>query len=265
MNIYLRELKAHRWGLFFWSLGMIFMISAGMAKYAAFETAGQSVTDMLGQIPKAVQAVFGMTGFDLGSAGGFYGMLFLYLAVMGAVHASLLGANLISKEERDRTSEFLYAKPVSRSRVLTAKLLAGLTNVVVLNAVTLGGSLYFVDYFSKEPPITGDIVLLMAGLLFLQLIFLSIGAVVAGFVHRPKTAPSISTTIMFVAFLMSYLVNMNANLEFLKYLTPFKYFDAAQMMTDGALDPVYVALATAIIVASLFGTYRFYSARDLSV
>ena len=265
MNVYLREMKSHRWGLVFWSIGMIFMISAGMAKYAAFETAGQSVTQMLSQIPQAVQAVFGMTGFDLNTAGGFYGMLFLYLAVMGAVHASLLGANLISKEERDRTSEFLYTKPVTRGRVLTGKLLAGLTNVVALNLVTLASSLYFVDYFNKGEPITNDVLLLMAGLLLLQVIFLSIGAVVAGYVHKPKAAPSIATTIMFVMFLLSYVVNMNEDLDVLKWVTPFKYYDAGVMMSDGALDPVFVALTLVIVAAAIYGTYRFYSGRDLTV
>ena len=116
MNVFLREMKAHRWGLLFWSLGMVMMIYSGMAKYGAYEAAGQSVEVILAQIPRSMQAVFGMTGFDLTTAAGFYGMLFLYLAVMGAVHASLLGAHLIAKEERDHTSEFLYAKPASRSR-----------------------------------------------------------------------------------------------------------------------------------------------------
>ena len=127
MNIYLRELKAHRLGLLFWCLGIVAMVSAGMAKYAAFAEAGQSLDAMLAGIPKAVQVVFGFSGFDLAKASGFYGVLFLYVAVMAAVHATLLGANLISKEKRDRTSEFLYAKPISRSRALTGKLLAGLT------------------------------------------------------------------------------------------------------------------------------------------
>lgn len=265
MNIFLRELKAHLWGFLFWALGIVFMVGAGMAKYAAFETAGQSVQQMLDQIPRGVQAVFGMTGFDLSTASGFYGMLYLYVVVMGTIHAALLGSNLISKEERDRTSEFLYAKPISRAQALTSKLLAGLVNVVALNMVTLLSSLYFVDLFSKEAPITGDILLLMAGMLFLQLIFLAVGAVVAGVVHKPKAAPSIATSVMFLTFLLSYVVNMNESLAGLKYFTPFKYFDAAILMGDGRLDPGYVVLSSAIIILAIVGTYRFYSARDLAI
>ncbi|MDO8848808.1 MAG: ABC transporter permease subunit [Coriobacteriia bacterium] len=265
MNVFLREMKAHRWGLLFWSLGMVMMIYSGMAKYGAYEAAGQSVTAILDQIPGTVQAVFGMTGFDLTTAAGFFGMLFLYLAVMGAVHAALLGAHLIAKEERDHTSEFLYAKPASRSRVLSGKLLAGLANLVVLNLVTAVSSFYFVDFFNKDAPFGSDIVLLMIGLFFLQVIFFAIGAAVAGSSRKPKTAASRATSIMFGTFLLFYVVNLNADLDFLKYLTPFKYFEAGNLMTDGALDPVFVGLSVVIIVAAIVGTYRFYNARDLSI
>ena len=265
MNIFLRELKAHRWGLVFWCLGMIALIYSGMAKYAAYEQAGTSIEEILGQIPKGVLAVFGMVGFDLTTAAGFYGVLFLYLAVMAAVHASLLGSGLIAKEERDHTSEFLYSKPASRAQVLTGKLLAGIANLVLFNLATLLSSFYFVDFFSKEEPINREITLLMVGLFCIQLIFFSIGALVAGTTHRPKSASSVATSIMFLTFLLSFVVNLNENLDFLKYVTPFKYFDAAIVMTDLALDPVYVVLSLAVIVLCIVGTYRFYAARDLTV
>lgn len=265
MNVFLREMKAHRWGLLFWSLGMVMMIYSGMAKYGAYEAAGESVTAILEQMPDTVQVVFGMTGFDLSTAAGFFGMLFLYLAIMGAVHAALLGAHLIAKEERDHTSEFLYAKPASRSRVLTGKLLAGLINLIVLNLVTAASSFYFVDFFNKDEPFGSDIVLLMIGLFFLQMIFFAIGAAVAGTSHKPKSAASRATSIMFGTFLLFYVVNLNESPEFLKYLTPFKYFEAGALMTDGALDPVFVILSVAIVTLALAGTYRAYSARDLAI
>jgi len=265
MNIYLREMKAHRTALIWWSLGMVGLVSSGMAKYAQYEAAGQSIVDIFNTLPKAVLVVFGMQGFDLTKASGFFGVLFLYIAVMGAIHAALLGASIISKEERDRTSEFLYTKPVSRGSALTAKLAAGLTNIVVFNIATTVSSVYFVDYFSKGEAVGGEIGLLMVGLLFLQLIFFSIGALVAGVVKRPKAAPSIATSIMFLMFLVSYLVNMSENLDFLKYVTPFKYFDALDLLTDGRLDPLYVGMSVFIVALCVYGTYHFYSGRDLNV
>lgn len=244
---------------------MVALVGSGMAKFDAYQAAGVSVQEMMAGLPKAVLTVFGMTGFDLTKASGFYGVLFLYIGLMAAIHGALLGAHLISKEERDRTSEFLYAKPVSRSSALTSKLLAGLTMVVILNIATLLSSFYFVDLVGKGESVTNEILVLTAGLLFLQLIFFTIGAVVASIVRKPKAAPSIATSVMFTAFLVSYLVNMSEKLDFLKYLSPFKYFDAATLMTDGRLDPVYVVLSIAIVALAVVGTYRFYGGRDLNV
>lgn len=265
MNIFRRELKAHRWGLLFWSIGMLFMVMSGMAKFAAYKQAGQSAAELMKQLPQAVQVIFGLTGFDLTKASGFYGVLFLYLAVMGAVHAVLLGSGLISKEERDRTSEFLYAKPVSRNHAVTAKLLAGLANLVTLNLVTTASSFYFVDLYGSGEKVGEEIALLMAGLLFLQLIFFSLGALVAGTASKPKLAPGRATSIMLLAFVIYYMVNLNEKLEFLKYFTPFKYFDAATLIKEGHLDPVFVGLSIGIIALAVAAMYRAFGDRDLRV
>jgi ABC-2 type transport system permease protein len=264
MNIYRREMKAHRWGLLFWSIGMVLLVMSGMAKFAAYEQAGQSVTEIMGALPKAVQVLFGLTGFDLTKASGFYGILFLYIAVMAAVHAVILGTGVIAEEERDKTSEFLYTKPVSRATALTGKLLAGVTNLVVLNLVTLGSSIAFVNYYGNGESFTSEILVLMVGLLLLQLIFFAVGTVMAGASHKPRAAGTRAMSIMLFSFVLYYLVNLNGNLDWLKYFTPFKYYDAAVLMKEG-LDPVFVVLSLAIIVLGIVGTYYAFRRRDLAV
>lgn len=263
MNIFRREMKTHRKGLFFWSLGMVFMVMSGMAKFAAYEQAGQSVEEIMGALPRAVRIIFGLSSFDLTKASGFYGVLFLYLAVMGAIHAVLLGSGVIAEEERDRTSEFLFAKPISRSHALTSKLAAGLTNIVLLNLVTLVSSFVFVDYYGKGENVTSEVLLLMAGLLFLQLIFFALGALIAGTARKPRSASGRATTVMLLSFVLFYMVNFNEKLSALRFFTPFKYFDAADLLEDMALDPVSVVVSVAIIVLALAGTYRFFGSRDL--
>lgn len=263
MNIFRREMKTHRKGLFFWSLGMVFMVMSGMAKFAAYEQAGQSVEEIMGALPRAVRIIFGLSSFDLTKASGFYGVLFLYLAVMGAIHAVLLGSGVIAEEERDRTSEFLFAKPISRSHALTSKLAAGLTNIVLLNLVTLVSSFVFVDYYGKGENVTSEVLLLMAGLLFLQLIFFALGALIAGTARKPRSASGRATTVMLLSFVLFYMVNFNEKLSALRFFTPFKYFDAADLLEDMALDPVSVVVSVAIIVLALAGTYRFFGTRDL--
>lgn len=265
MNLFFRELKAHRKGLFFWCLGMAALVGSGMAKFAAYQDNGFSFNQLLDQFPKTMQIIFGLNGFDLTKAGGFYGVLFLYIALMAAVHAALLGSEMIAKEERDRTTEFLFVRPISRARIITAKLAAGLYNLIILNLVTLVSSVFFVGYFNKGGSVTKVILVLMAGLFFLQLIFFFTGVAVASVNKKPKTSASLATSVLLFTFILSYMVDFNSKLDVLKYFTPFKYFDARSIVASGRLDPVYVSISLIIVTVLTFVTYSAYSKRDLSV
>jgi ABC-2 type transport system permease protein len=265
MNIFLHELKSHRKGLFFWSLGMVALVASGMAKYATYQAAGQSIISIIDQLPKTVQTIFGLTGFDLSTASGFYGVLFLYISLMATVHAILIGTDLIANEERDKTAEFLFVKPISRTAVITYKLLAGLVNLIIFNLVTTVSSVVIVGYFNKGASVTQDILVLMIGLFFLQLLFFFAGVAIAAVNKKPKRSASLATALLLVTFILSFLINFNAKLDWLKYLTPFKYFDAKALITTHSLDPVYVVLSLVIITGLVVTTYVTYTKRDLSV
>lgn len=265
MNIFLRELKAHRRALIIWSIAIFLMIISSIGKFIAYAETGQSMNELLSQIPSSIKAVLGMGNFDLTKVSGFYGMLSLYLLLLATVHASLLGANIIAKEERDKTTEFLLVKPVSRTQVITAKLLASLINIVVFNLVTLIFSVVLMGKYAKGENITGEIGMLMAGMFILQLMFLLIGAATAAASKRPKSAASVSTAILLVAFVISSVTNINSSLEPLRYITPFAYFKAETLLSGGGFEPVFLLLSFAIIALLIVVTYASYKKRDLNV
>lgn len=265
MNIFLRELKAYRKNLLYWSLGMIFLVGSGMAKYGAYQGNGNSINDLMAQFPKSIQVIFGMDGFDLSKASGYFGVLFLYIALTATIHAVLLGTDLISKEERDKTAEFLLTKPISRQKIVSAKLWVGLFNLIVLNLITLGSSIYFVNYFNKGGSITNDIKLLLGGLFFLQLIYFLAGTAIAASNKKPKMAASIATATLLVTFAISFIINLSDKLDALKYLTPFRYFEAKDMLSKGGFEPVYVLISIVIILVLVWRTYTKFAERDLSI
>jgi len=265
MNIFLRELKAHMKPLIIWTIGMFFMIVGGMAKYATFAASGQSINELLAGIPDTIKAILGFGNFDLSKASGFYGMLYLYLVVMATIHSSMLGANIISKEERDKTAEFLMSKPVSRYKVITFKLFAALFNILIINIATLVFSLAIMGTYSNGESITFEILTLMAGMLILQIMFLFIGTGIAAASKNPAGSASIATTILLSSYILSVIIDINSNLKILKYITPFKYFDAQVLIKGNGLDPVFVILSLAIIGVLVYITYVSYKKRDLVI
>lgn len=265
MNIFIVEMKAHRKGLIIWAFGIIFMVGAGMAKFVGLSSSGQSMNELLAQMPKSMLAIMGIGTLDLSKASGYYGVLFLYLVLMATVHAAMLGADIISKEERDKTAEFLMVKPISRNKIITSKLLAALLNILIFNIITLVSSIVIVGKYSKGEAVSADIVILMLGMFILQLIFMLIGTAIASACKNPKTATSISTAVLLITFILSIAIDINSKLENLKYFTPFKYYEAKNLMLNGGLQWSFVILSMIIISVMLCITYTFYKKRDLSI
>lgn len=261
----MREMKSHRKSLIFWSIGVVLMVVTGMSKYAGMSSSGQSMNEMVAQMPTSIKAVFGLGSFDISKASGYYGILFLYLLLMATIHATMLGSIILAKEERDKTSEFLFVKPVSRRTIITAKLLAAFVNIVILNIITLISSLVIVGNYSEGETFSGDIVLTMAGMFILQLLFMLIGSALAAVKKKPKAAASLATGVLLLTYVLSIAIDLNESIEGLKYVTPFKYFEAKNIMFGGGLELSFVILSVVVIVALTVVTYVFYQKRDLNV
>lgn len=264
MIVFLRELKVHSKALLFWCLGVVLLIGSEMTEYTSFKGNGQAVVDLMAQFPKSVRAIFGLSGFDLTKASGYFGMLYMYIAVIAAVHAVLLGSDLIAKEERDKTTEFLYVKPISRVRVVSEKIASGVFNVFLLNIITFLSSFYFINRNSNGEPFIDDLITLMIGLFFLQLIFFFVGTAVAGFNKKPKTSGLISVSVLLLTFIIAVFVNVSEDLNWLSYYTPFKYFDAKNLMDNG-FSLIYLSISAIAVVVSIVVTYVCYNSRDLDV
>jgi ABC-2 type transport system permease protein len=264
VNIFIRELKANRKALFIWSACMFLLVLSGMGKYTAYSSGGQSAA-VFNDIPQSVKALLGMGSFDVTTVSGFFAMLFLYIELTVAIHASLLGAGIISKEEHDKTCEFLMIKPVSRKVVITAKLLAAFVNVFVINLVTFVTSVYMISHFNKGPDITGEIVMFMLSMFIVQLIFLSLGVAIAAMTKNPKGSGSVAIGLMLTAFIISKITDLTDRLNVLNILSPFKYFSYADLACGKGLNAVIVISSLLLIAVLSASAYYFYPKRDLQL
>lgn len=264
MNIFLRELKANRRTLIIWCACMIVTVLGGMAKYTAYSSGGTN-NQVFNELPKSVKALLGMGNLDVTTIAGFFALLFLYLAIPIAIHAAILGSGILAKEERDKTAEFLIVKPVSRSAVVTAKLMAALVNVAVLNAVTLVSSIFMVKAYNKGRDLTGEVAVFFLSLFLIQLIFLSLGVLLAALMKNPKGAGSTAAGVVVGAYIISEITSVSDRLSALNVLSPFKYFSYDRIIAGNGLDPVIAALSVLLTGVSILSAYFFYRKRDLNV
>jgi len=264
MNIVFRELRANMKPLVVWCVGIVFLIFGGMIKYAAIAAVGQNATDLFKELPAAMQSILGLNTLDITSVSGYYGVFFLYFMLLAGTHAVMMGAVIISKEERDKTADFLFSKPVMRTSIVAAKLTAALINLLILNLTTLAASIIFTAKYNRGESINHQIIYLMAALFILQLLFASVGAAISGLTHNSRQATSQATALFLAAYVLSAAIDVNNKIAFLTPVTPFKYFPAAEIM-NGHYDPFSLLLSASIIIGCTAVTGFLFKNRDIYI
>jgi len=264
MNIFLRELRANVKSLLIWSVIIFLLILIAVSKFSAF-AGDPSMLAMLDSLPPVMLDALNMRAFNLTTLSGFYGLMFIYFGLMGAIAAALWGAEIISKEERHKTVEFSLVLPVSRRRVVTAKALAALVNCAAFVLITWAVSLVAVQSYAPDQAYYDFLALEMLAMFALELVFLAVGLLLGCALRQYKLSSSIAVGVFLVTYFVSIFSGLHENLDFLKYFTPFKYFDAGALYRTGRFDPPFLLLSAAIIVVCLAAAYWSYDRRDLYI
>jgi len=264
MNIFIRELKANLKSLLIWGVIVILFVTVGTSKFTAYYE-NPELLAILDTMPPAMLAAFNMQAFNLTTVTGFFGLMFTYYALMVSIAAAMWGSDIISKEERDKTVEFALTLPVTRGRVVIAKTLAALVNCVALLLITWGVSLVTTTQFQPDNEFYKFVSLCMVALFITQLIFLTIGIFLGCAMKQYRRASSIAVSLLLGTYFLSIISGLSKDLEFLNYLSPFKYLDAGLLLRESRFDVTFVLLSLAIIVASMVGAYLTYTRRDLYI
>jgi ABC-2 type transport system permease protein len=264
MNIFIRELKANLRSLIIWSVIVILFVMVGVSKFSAYYNNPEMLA-ILDNLPPAVLNAFNFQAFNLTTVSGFFGVMFTYYALILCIAAAMWGSDIIVKEERDKTVEFSLTLPVTRSRLVTAKTLAALVNCVGLLLITWGASLVSAARYQPDAGFYIFLALCMLAIFIMQLIFLAIGIFLGCALTRYKLVSSAAVSLLLGTYLLSILSSLNNNLEFLKYLSPFKYFDAVALLHESRIDISFLGLSLAIILVSMVGAYLTYAKRDLYI
>ncbi len=264
MNILRRELRANLRSLIIWGVIVILFVLTGVSKFSAYYNNPEMLA-ILDSMPPALMDAFSFEAFNLTTLTGFFGIMFTYFALLLSIAAAMWGSDIISKEERDKTVEFSLTLPVTRSRVVTAKALAALVNCIALLLITWGASVVSATQYEPDSEFFAFLRLCMVAIFFMQLIFLAIGILLGCALKQYRRASAIAVSLLLGTYFLSIMSSLNKNLEFLKYLSPFKYFDPVVLLRESRFDLAYVGLALAIVVACMAGAYVAYSRRDLYI
>ncbi|MGM0827435.1 MAG: ABC transporter permease subunit [Bacillota bacterium] len=260
MNIFLYELKAYRKSTFIWSGALVVLVILFMSMFPSISKEINEFKKLLEGFPEGVRKALGIQMDSIGSLNGYYSYIFLYITLCGAIQAMNLGISISSKEIREKTADFLLTKPVTRTKILSSKILAALTSLLFTNIVYVIAAITVANVVKVENFSLYVFLLISLTLLFTQLIMFAVGVIIAVVFPKVKSVISLSLGVVFGFF----LIGMVAAEEATRYLTPFKYFDYSYIMNQERYEWSFLILGMFLIVLSLIGSFVIYNKKDIN-
>ena len=263
MNMYLHELKSMRKSTIVWACAIIALAAIFFSVYPSMVNDAEDFKKLLSGYPATVRAMLGINLDYITSILGFYSMIFSFITLCGAIQAMNFGVSILSKESRERTADFLLVKPVSRSVIVSAKLLAAFTMILVTDIIFYTALSIMVNLV-KTVDYDGNLFFMInLTLLFIQLIFLAIGVVVSVFFNKLKSVLPISLGVVIGLYMIGALIATGKSDDAARFISPFKYFDITYIIKNANYEAAYLIAGAVIVVVAVVASYIIYIRKDI--
>ena len=263
MNIFKHEFKSYLKSVLIWSFSIFMIILVYLSAFYSIADDLSQVNDLLSSFPEELLIAFGKTILSLTSILGMFGLVFLFCQICLAIQASNYGISLVSIEEREFTADFLLAKPVSRTKIMTTKLLAVISALTVTNLSVWASSFFVINFLNDGPPIDNkSLVMLLGTIVVFQLFFLTVGILISLLMKRVRSVTPLSMALAFGMYVVSAFGGMLGE-DTIDVISPFKHFEPNAIISNGSYDPL-VLISIGVILISIPASYLLYQKRNIA-
>jgi ABC-type transport system involved in multi-copper enzyme maturation permease subunit len=221
------------------------------------------IKDIYNNIPEALLEIMESFGGIPADVLEYYateaGFLF---QVFGAIYAVLLGYNLVSSVEKEKTAEVLYTQPIPRRYFYMSRFVVLVSFIFVFSLIN-----YFVVYIGFL--LTADTMnhgsyLLFSFLNFIMLLYMGFIGLFTAHAVSSQTKSMISIVfpiVLYVVYIVAYATN-NELLRALRYITPYTFADPVEILkTDFQFEWISFSIYTVLVIGLTFIGYRLFKKR----
>lgn len=261
MTIVRHELRQGRTAFLIWCGCIAALLGICIFLFPEMKEEMDTVSEMFASMG-AFTAAFGMDKLNFGTLTGYYAIeCGNVLGLGGAFYAAIIATDVLSKEERMHTADFLLTHPLGRVRVMTEKLASVLIRIVLLNLLIYGISVLSMAAVGETVP-WKEVNLLHLAYFLMQLELAGICFGISAFLRRGSV--SIGLGIAVLMYFMNLIANITESAKDLKYLTPFGFCDGALIAAEGKLDGAVLAAGMALGALGILAAYLKYPKKDIA-
>ncbi len=262
MNVFWRELRAYKNSTIIWAVSLSLLAFVFLSMFPSFTTDVESTKKILANLPQFVTSAIGVSFESLFSIYGFMSYVLTFGALAGAIQAMNLGVGVLSKEESNKTADFLLTKPISRTKVVTSKMSAAFTLIIITNITFCLVALMMAVLVSESDFNMVTFLLIVIKLLLIQTIFLFFGFLVSVILPKIKSSIAVSLPTVFTFFIVGTLGSV-LELDIVRYISPFKFFDSNYIIANGAYEIDFLIITFIFVVLAIVASYVIFIKKDI--
>jgi ABC-2 type transport system permease protein len=259
--IFEHQFKENFKAMLIWTIAVAVLMALVIALFPMVE-------EMYAALPAEMLAAFEEMYGDLGNIASYYmvegGQSYI---LVGAIYAAIMGINLIKKELKDGSAEFIYSQPVSKGTIFRSKLMVSIANLALFNLIVTAVSLVAIAIVDGGINFDMWNFILISGVAFT--IHLQVGLLMFSIAAIGKKNASMGLGLGFVIFtyFLSMIAGITTEVAFLKYFSPFTLvlgktvgIENFTLIENGlnAIDlPTLITWGTISLVAIIYSHYYF--------
>lgn len=259
-----RELKINFKSFLSWTSVLVLLFLVVYLVYPSIINSDniQMMDEMMKMFPEEMLKAFNM---DISSMDTAFGWLktegFIFVLLLTGVYASVLGSNILLKEESEKTIEYLNALPIKRRTILFQKILCSIIYIVLMILI-----IGIFNYIGLE--LSGDFdkrqyILLSIIPLLSSLPLFAINLFASTFFHKTKKTFGLSLGIALLSYFLQILSEINEVTEFFKYFTVYTLADVRSVIVDISINPVMIFISLFISILFIVGSFIRYEKKEL--
>ncbi len=268
MNIYGVEIKRLYKSFLIWTIVLSLLLCLFLAFFPSMANSDMAeiIKAKLDAIPPAMRNVVGIDKFmDFSDFSQYLAYVLQFIFIGACIYALILGVSALIKEESEGTIEFLYSKPTSRIQIVTFKLAATFTLLLLMNLILYIVCIVFGELFVNSTyKYLNKLTFMFKYMFATQMMFYSIGFFASTLLRKYSQAMPFALGIFFISYLFGTFSSIIPDLNWLEYLSPYHYSTPITVLkSGGGMDAGKSTIMLFVIAALLVLTFVRYNRKDL--
>lgn len=263
--LYTRTIKDHRLSWTVYSAVALLFLGLYISVYPSMQAQAATYDQIIASMPKAVLDAFGITqsvptlmGF---LASKHFGFVWPLMAIMLTV---AFAGSALSRGVEQRTVGLLLSLPVSRLHIYWARVLAGLTGLILftLASIVVVWPLAVQCNYELDAMQVWDMSVL--GIVFGAAV-LGISMLLAAWIDESGKLYGAAGGVLLAMYVGNLIAGLEPDFDVVKYASVFHYFMPGDVVSGSGLDMIAVTVLGGVTAATLLVGSLIAKRRDLSV